>query len=369
MILFRKTILTITVLTALLQLTCTPVFAEDTGRTTRTAVEHRTRERVLIRVRVRREVPDRNTYRSDTSGTASEKTASMNREMASSDSRDNSRDSLSDRSQMNQDRNFDHGGEKNSSSGHDGHTQLVSSERSQPLATILGDEANHKQRRLVKRLVRVNLRAFSRNQPVTDGYAKGANIDINNLVASINPSSVKQGGQLAPMNDLDKPTPYGHEVRGDINRGDVFSKGTAKNGALSNDATATLNNTITDLQNNPTGRPDGHSTKAHNNCATRPNKNCVTMPTDNGLARLPSQPRYQTDQDEALAAVENGTIMPWKEALKQLSHNVSGKVIGVRMSQTSEGSVYQVKVRTPEGEIKRVLVDAKTGQILQILGY
>jgi len=93
----------------------------------------------------------------------------------------------------------------------------------------------------------------------------------------------------------------------------------------------------------------------------KPNNNCLT--------KLPPERRYKTDQDEALAAVENGTIMPWKEAVKHLSRNVSGKIIGVRINQTSDRSVYQVKVRTPEGEIKNVLVDAATGQILQVLGY
>ena len=81
-----------------------------------------------------------------------------------------------------------------------------------------------------------------------------------------------------------------------------------------------------------------------------------------GLAKTMSA---KSDQDKARAAVENGMILPLRDALKQVSDVVSGKVIDVKMSQTSEGSTYHVKVRTLEGEIRNVTVDARTGKILE----
>ncbi|MEN9894615.1 MAG: hypothetical protein RIR97_467, partial [Pseudomonadota bacterium] len=80
-------------------------------------------------------------------------------------------------------------------------------------------------------------------------------------------------------------------------------------------------------------------------------------------------PKPVLDQDKALTAVQNGTIMPLKDALKQVMDTYPGKVIDIQMTQTMVGSLYDVKIRTPEGEIKSVTVDAKTGQIVQKIGF
>jgi len=90
-------------------------------------------------------------------------------------------------------------------------------------------------------------------------------------------------------------------------------------------------------------------------------------PNENERPGLPSRHGLKTDQDEALAAVENGKILPLKGALKQVTEIVSGKVIDVKMSQTSDGGVYHVKVRTPDGEIRNIDIDAKTGKRMESL--
>ena len=353
MILLRKTKLTITALTVLLQLSSTPVFAEDASRTTRALTDHSTRERVRVRVRVRRDMSGHRDGQGNTLGNTADRRISSTQDTASSQRREDTRDQFRENSKHNTDRDTDRGDVKDTAFNQNNDSRELAANRQEPLVMRFGNETNQKQRRVVKRLVRVYKKIPGQKMQVVDRYGNTTGVDPNILVASINTSAREENRNYLPQDDVGNQIHCRFSCNDDISRGDILQKGKPQTGIATNGSNATSNGMMKDLQDKPTGRIDRRPTKLN----------------PDGMTGIPSQPRYKTDQDEVLAAVENGTIMPWKEALKQLSRHVSGKIIGVRMNQTAERSVYQVKVRTPDGEIKSVLVDAATGQILQTQGY
>jgi uncharacterized membrane protein YkoI len=75
------------------------------------------------------------------------------------------------------------------------------------------------------------------------------------------------------------------------------------------------------------------------------------------------------DQDEALAQRLSGRIMPLKQALKLVDARVPGKVIDVKLSNGTGRTYYRVKVRRQDGVISTIRLDAKSGRIINRLGF
>jgi hypothetical protein len=77
----------------------------------------------------------------------------------------------------------------------------------------------------------------------------------------------------------------------------------------------------------------------------------------------------KSEQDRARHAVSTGNAMPLKDALKRLREKQSGKVIDVALRKEGKRFVYSFKVKSESGSVRRVTMDAATGEIRGFLGF
>lgn len=75
------------------------------------------------------------------------------------------------------------------------------------------------------------------------------------------------------------------------------------------------------------------------------------------------------DQYGAREAVKSGNAMPLEEALKKLRARYPGKVIAVSMGKAESRLCYWFKVKSGDGNVRKVVMDAKTGKIRGIFGF
>ena len=77
----------------------------------------------------------------------------------------------------------------------------------------------------------------------------------------------------------------------------------------------------------------------------------------------------ELDQNGALAAVASGEAMALELALKKLGQRIPGRVIDVKLRIESSRLVYRFKVKTADGLVRKVVMDAKSGKFRTIFGY
>lgn len=75
------------------------------------------------------------------------------------------------------------------------------------------------------------------------------------------------------------------------------------------------------------------------------------------------------DQYGAQAAVESGRAIPLEAALKKLRQRYPGRVISVNLGESGKRLVYWFKVKSDNGIVRKVVMDAKTGKIRGLLGF
>jgi Peptidase propeptide and YPEB domain len=75
------------------------------------------------------------------------------------------------------------------------------------------------------------------------------------------------------------------------------------------------------------------------------------------------------DQYQARDAVKSGNAMPLEQALKKLSARYPGKVISVNLGELGPRLCYWFKVKSDDGNVRKIVMDAKTGKIRGLLGF
>lgn len=70
------------------------------------------------------------------------------------------------------------------------------------------------------------------------------------------------------------------------------------------------------------------------------------------------------DHDRARAALERGEIQPISRVLEAAAREVPGEVIEVELEREHGRWVYELKVITPRGRVREVLVDAGSARVL-----
>jgi uncharacterized membrane protein YkoI len=75
------------------------------------------------------------------------------------------------------------------------------------------------------------------------------------------------------------------------------------------------------------------------------------------------------DQYEAQEAVKSGNAMSLEEALKKLRARYPGKVISVNLGEQGSRLLYWFKVKSADGNVRKVVMDAKTGAIRGLFGF
>lgn len=74
------------------------------------------------------------------------------------------------------------------------------------------------------------------------------------------------------------------------------------------------------------------------------------------------------DHNQARAAVESGQVLPLKTVLAHLERQRPGNVLEVELERKGSGWVYEIKLLEANGQLARIKLDAKTGQILSAKG-
>ena len=75
------------------------------------------------------------------------------------------------------------------------------------------------------------------------------------------------------------------------------------------------------------------------------------------------------DQYQAREEVKSGNAMPLEAALKKLRARYPGKVISVNLGEQGARLCYWFKVKSEDGNVRKVVMDAKTGAIRGLFGF
>jgi uncharacterized membrane protein YkoI len=76
--------------------------------------------------------------------------------------------------------------------------------------------------------------------------------------------------------------------------------------------------------------------------------------------------RYHGDNDLARSALQRGEVLPITRILPLVAQYLPGDVVEVRL-ETKRGRLqYEVKVLTPSGHIRELVLDARTGEYVAI---
>lgn len=75
------------------------------------------------------------------------------------------------------------------------------------------------------------------------------------------------------------------------------------------------------------------------------------------------------DQYGAREAVKSGAAMPLEQALIKLRARHPGKVISVSMGVAESRLCYWFKVKSGDGSVRKVVMDAKTGKFRGLFGF
>jgi hypothetical protein len=89
---------------------------------------------------------------------------------------------------------------------------------------------------------------------------------------------------------------------------------------------------------------------------------------DNSGSGSHSSGKY-LDQYGAREAVTSGSAMPLEEALKKLRARYPGKVIAVSMGHAESRLCYWFKVKSGDGNVRKIVMDAKTGKFRGLFGF
>lgn len=76
----------------------------------------------------------------------------------------------------------------------------------------------------------------------------------------------------------------------------------------------------------------------------------------------------RSDHDLARTAMETGQVLPLKTVLAHLERQRPGNVLEVELERKGSGWVYEIKQLEAGGQLARIKLDAKTGQILGVKG-
>jgi uncharacterized membrane protein YkoI len=72
------------------------------------------------------------------------------------------------------------------------------------------------------------------------------------------------------------------------------------------------------------------------------------------------------DHDRAREALQQGRVRPLAEILAEVHQDLGGHVVGVEFDDEDGTYVYEFKVVTDTGRLKKVYVDATSGRILEL---
>jgi len=75
---------------------------------------------------------------------------------------------------------------------------------------------------------------------------------------------------------------------------------------------------------------------------------------------------FRRDHNVALQALLNGEILPLEKILVEVRKGVPGEFIDVELGRYHKMWIYKLKILTPEGQLLKIIADAKTGVLVKI---
>ena len=92
---------------------------------------------------------------------------------------------------------------------------------------------------------------------------------------------------------------------------------------------------------------------------------CLVLVAASGSAEA----KKKGDQERARAAVQAGEVLPLPEILRGLRGQIPGRVLDAEMDEVEPGQwLYFIKMLTPEGNVLDVVVDGRSGAVLDVRG-
>ncbi|MBI4966568.1 MAG: PepSY domain-containing protein [Rhodospirillales bacterium] len=87
-----------------------------------------------------------------------------------------------------------------------------------------------------------------------------------------------------------------------------------------------------------------------------------------GLMLVSAPALADRDSDRARRAVQAGDIRPLAEALAKVEATHPGRVLDVELEDEHAKMIYEVKLLTAEGQVLKIILDAKSLEILKVKG-
>lgn len=85
------------------------------------------------------------------------------------------------------------------------------------------------------------------------------------------------------------------------------------------------------------------------------------------LSSVSSSAFSGSEQDSARQAVESGEIRSLKDILRQVKPQLDGRVLDTQLNDSGGNWIYRVKVLGNDGSVRILMIDARSGQILQVM--
>jgi uncharacterized membrane protein YkoI len=79
-------------------------------------------------------------------------------------------------------------------------------------------------------------------------------------------------------------------------------------------------------------------------------------------AALPARADDADDHDRAFGAVERGEALSLPEVMARAKQQLRGEVVGTAFNREHGRWIYEFKVVTPGGKLRRVYIDASSGK-------
>lgn len=87
------------------------------------------------------------------------------------------------------------------------------------------------------------------------------------------------------------------------------------------------------------------------------------------LLVLPAAARADDDHDRARQAVQAGEVLPLKTILDKAAEQFPGDLIEAELETGRGRMVYELKLISPEGDVVKLVYDARDGSLLAAKGH
>ena len=77
----------------------------------------------------------------------------------------------------------------------------------------------------------------------------------------------------------------------------------------------------------------------------------------------------QEDHERARAALERGEVAPLAKAIAKVQSLYAGDVVETEIESEHGRFYYEIKLLTPEGRVLKLLLDARTLEIVKVKGH